>query len=123
MKFIGKLITKDLDDDMWEIMVSYAFVDSKGVRHYVLKEFKSNGASIPRLLWSIVGTPRATDMAQSAVLHDFKYRYGGVSRKRADQLLREGMKVLGAPWWKRQIVYAGIRIGGFVIWEKYRAAS
>jgi hypothetical protein len=120
MKFIGKLITKDLDDNMWEVVVNYAFDDSKGVRHHVLKDFVTDCASIPRPLWSIVGPPRATDMAQAATLHDDKYQFGGVKRKRADQLLIEGMKVLGAPWWKRRLVYLGVRAGGWVAWKNYR---
>jgi hypothetical protein len=120
MKFVGNFITQDLDDQEWLIVDAYAFFDSKDVLHHVYKKTKTDGASIPRVLWILVGHPRSTDIAQAAGLHDVHYQRGGHSRKRCDEILIEGMEVLGAGWWKRKTVYYGLRAGGWVAWNKYR---
>ena len=62
----------------------------------------------------------AFSMAMAAGLHDIHYRRGGHSRKRCDEILIEGMEVLGAGWFKRKAVWIGIRAGGWVAWRNYR---
>lgn len=125
MKFIGKFITEDLPggEDVWKVSLPFSFIDSKGIRHGVPAGFISDGASIPRVLWPVVGHPRDTDIGQAAALHDLQYRYATVSRKRADEIICEGMECLGASWAKRKAVYAGLRMGGWVAWKRYRKYS
>lgn len=72
---------------------------------------RTDFASIPRPLWSIVGHP-AGRYAQAAVLHDYLYRIGGLTRARCDELFREAMEVLGVPWHQRWLMWAGVRVGG-----------
>ena len=73
--------------------------------------FITDFASIPRPLWSVIGHP-AGRYAQAAVLHDWLYRCGQVSRSRADAIFREAMEVLGVPTWQRWAMWAAVRIGG-----------
>ena len=121
MKFVGEFITQDMDDDNWLIVDEFCFVDSQGEIHKVHKKTETDGASIPRGMWIFTGQPRSTDIAQAAGLHAPHYRRGGHSRRRCDEILIEGMQCLGAGWFKRKIVYAGIRAGGWVAWKKYRS--
>ena len=84
--------------------------------------------SIPRLLWSVFGHP-LDEYAASGLFHDETYQYpdNGVekprSRRRCDQIYIEMNVVLGCPWWKRTGKYAGVRIGGWRAWNRYRAAE
>lgn len=76
---------------------------------------RSDFASIPRLLWPLIGHP-AGNYAQASVMHDELYRRGAepgaLPRARCDELFLEGMRVLGVPWWKRRLMWAGVRLGG-----------
>jgi hypothetical protein len=122
VKFTGPFITEDLPggEDVWKIVVSYAFIDQDGRWYIVPAGTITDGASIPKGLWIVAGHPRETDIGQAAGVHDIDYRLGNGTRKECDQRLIRGMKVLGASWWKRQAVYAGIRLGGQVAWDGYR---
>lgn len=80
--------------------------------------FLTDFASIPRVVWSVIGHP-AGRYAQAAVLHDWMYRSGSVRRSRADELFRESMLVLGVPAWQRWAMWAAVRVGG---WAAYRKA-
>src|ERR1035437_3299606 len=69
-------------------------------------------ASIPRLLWTLVGAPTGR-YTRAAALHDDLYRTPGlVTRREADDVLYEAMVVCNVPWLTRWIVYLGVRIGG-----------
>jgi Protein of unknown function (DUF1353) len=90
--------------------------------------FKTDLASIPRALWNILPPVGKYDAA--AVLHDCLYQLGGVpylygtiTRAEADAVLLEAMGVLGVSRWQRWTIYAGVRAGGWKVWNKYRAAE
>ena len=94
--------------------------------------FKTNMASIPRLAQWLI--PKMGKWDQGAVVHDLSYRDGyyikdiadmpmpmKLTRKRADQIFIEAMKVLNVKKWRRYLIYSGVRIGGWIAWNKYRA--
>lgn len=110
--------------------------------------FVTDFASIPRMFWSIM--PPEGWYGKAAVLHDYLYRYGCIGdmvidRKYADDVLNEAMCVLRAAWVlehgatksgqpqiprgelrsliERQIIYAGVRLGGRSTWNGYRKAA
>lgn len=108
-------------EDVYRVEVSFWFRDSNGIKWYTPAGTYTDLASIPRLLWSCVGHPAESDIAQAAVTHDCLYRNPQwLSRKRCDEILIEGMQCLGASWMKRQAVYYGLRIGGGFSWANYR---
>lgn len=76
-------------------------------------------ASIPRILWNVF--PPHGRYGKAAVIHDALYRnhgWGRYSRKESDDILTEGMKVLGVNPVTRAIIYTGVRIGGWITWRK-----
>jgi hypothetical protein len=82
--------------------------------------FKTDLASIPQVFWRVLPPVGKYDAA--AVVHDFLYQHNGVTRAQADATLSEAMAVLGTPSWQRAIIYAGVRVGGWVVWNRYRKA-
>lgn len=89
--------------------------------------FKTDFASVPQIFWSIV--PPMGKYFVAAVLHDYFYRvptsrvWDGqpkfdkpVTRKLADTIFSEEMKDAKVSWWKRQIMYRAVRIGGASSW-------
>lgn len=81
--------------------------------------FGTDLASIPQVLWSVLPKVGKWDLA--AVVHDYLYQTGGCTRTQADAVLREAMIVSGVAGRRRFEIYWGVRLGGWVAWNKYRA--
>lgn len=77
--------------------------------------FKTDFASIPRVLWRVM--PPVDIHRMAAIVHDWLYSQQVVTRKTADLIFEEAMGVLGVPWWKRKLMYWGVRSGGWVAWR------
>lgn len=71
--------------------------------------YEFDGASTPRILWSIVEP--LGKQAKPACLHDWLYA-GGVSRFIADCVFREALVVVGVPFWKTWLVWLAVRLFG-----------
>lgn len=89
--------------------------------------FITDFASVPRVLWNVL--PPTGRYGKAAVIHDYLYQTRGlsslpgrelVSRADADNVLMEGMTVLGVGRFTRWAVYSGIRLGGWAAWDRYR---
>jgi len=86
--------------------------------------FQTDYASIPRILWNVLSPVGRYDRA--AVIHDLLYQRGTIGARRiergeADRVLREAMDLLKVPHWQRWAIYIGVRLGGWVTWNRYRA--
>lgn len=87
----------------------YAVVEDYGV---IPAGFATDGASIPRFLWRLLGHPFQSDYIEVFVLHDYRYQTGSLPRKEADKEMLDGLKRSGMGWLKRYTIYWGVRIGG-----------
>ena len=111
--------------DHWRVHQSFRFYlgtksDSRWV--YVPAGYLTDGASVPRALWSLI--PPWGPYGQAAVVHDIVCEYlsvtvdgrpTGVTRKQCDDILLEAMTVLCVPGWQRQAIYHAVGL--------YRAVS
>jgi len=84
--------------------------------------FITDFASVPRLLWPLI--PSFGRYGKAAVLHDYLYsiQYKN-SRSTCDDIFYEAMSVLDVKWWRKRLIYRGVRIGGWVAWNKYAKAK
>jgi len=72
--------------------------------------FVTDFSSVPRLPLAYL---LAGDCAhKAAVVHDYLYRTGGLPRSLADLVFLEAAFVSGVPWWRRFLLYLGVRVGG-----------
>lgn len=116
--FTGFIDVRYVDGDTWILLSEFVYCSAllqTCVR--VPAGTTTDFASIPRALWSLMPATHP-QIAGAALIHDELYHQPAfrVSRKEADQVLVEGMALLGAPWWRRQIVYRAVRLlggGGF----------
>jgi hypothetical protein len=88
--------------------------------------FPTDLASIPRLLWNVLPPVGRYDAA--AVVHDYLYQRAPVfehgqvtTRAGADAVLLEAMACCEVPTWQRWTIYLGVRVGGWLVWGRYRA--
>ena len=90
----------------------------RGMVFVVPREFATDFASIPRFLWRVL--PPWGDYGHAAILHDWLYRSGKVTRGEADKCLLEVMWRDGVAHWKMLVIYAGVRVGGWKAWNAHR---
>lgn len=77
--------------------------------------FVTDLASVPRLPVIFWLTGDAADAA--AVVHDWLYSTREVSRSVADAIFREASAAEGVPGWRRWLMWAGVRVGGWAYWD------
>lgn len=106
-----RLLSGDEGDSKW-MLVSPLLYESD-VANAIIKvptAFETDFASVPRvpIIFDIMG-----DLAHAAaVLHDYLYATGEVSRRLADAVLREAVIVSGLAPWRAWIMYFAVRTFG-----------
>ncbi len=87
-----------------------------GVKVKVPRGFSSDGASMPRFFWRLIGHPFQMDYLKEAVCHDWLYRTQKAARSFADlyfsALLRPKLS-----FWRRWSIYLALRLFGWIAWR------
>lgn len=109
-----------LNKDYWLVTEPFVYhLDSMDSHLYVTVPtgFLTDGASVPRALWSLV--PPWGNYGQAAVLHDYLCEFGTisngyaripVSRKRSDGIFLQALDVLGVGRFKRTTLSTGVAL-------------
>jgi len=84
----------------------------------VPEDTETDLGSIPQMFQNVF--PKDGKAMFAYILHDYLYKTGLFTRKESDDILEEAMKSLGVSWWRRKAVREGLRVGGWVAWNKYR---
>jgi len=113
-----KLKGEFVGNGKWKLTHPFAFNSKVFGRIDIPNRFVTDGASIPKFLWSIVGSPWSGKYAEAAIPHDWGYHKQKLTRKQYDLVFLEAMKVLKVPFWKRRLMYQAVRIAGFIPWNK-----
>jgi len=85
------------------------------------KDFPTDGASIPRLLWSIVDHPFAVKNIRASTIHDWMYDHNyptKYTRKSADNIFYNTLREDGVSKLKAGTMYLGVRLFGWMFFEK-----
>jgi len=107
--------------DVWQLtedLVYYVGFEGSDEKIIVPKGFQSDGASVPRIVWPIVGHPFQGDYCAAAWIHDWIYGTHIYQRKPGDEIFLEGMEVLGCWWWKRNVMWCSVRQFGSGAYNK-----
>lgn len=72
--------------------------------------FASDGASVPRFLWSIY--PPFGIYLEAAIIHDWHCVAHEVDYITAAKVFREAMEVCGVGKFRRNVIYWAVRLGG-----------
>lgn len=81
--------------------------------------FESDGASIPRIFWS-VASPWTGRYVKAAWLHDYLYKTGLVSKLVADVIFLEAMLICDTSYVKAHGMYLAVKFGGHAAWNACR---
>lgn len=98
------------------LLQDFWFIDRQGKRWDAPKASVIDGASIPRSLWSLVGSPYTGDYRRASIVHDVACdRAGGdpAARRAADRMFFEACRAGGCSIWDATVLYVGVRIGAW----------
>lgn len=103
-------------------LLADALVDlGDGRRVAIPAHFQTDGASIPRAFWGLVGRPFARDIFPAALAHDWLY-YTHLTpghnwtRAEADAMLRDTLAASGVGRVRRNLIYRSVRLFGGDHW-------
>lgn len=103
----------------WRLIEQLAYDSAVlSARVVVPAGFETDFASVPRLPFAFWLAGDTAHLA--AVVHDFLYTIQLCSRVEADRVFYEAMTLTGVPLWRRSLMYAAVRVGGWAIWRRRR---
>lgn len=123
-QFLDPLDSREISDKIFEVIdhpFRYQSDEAKMIITVPIG-FYTDFASVPRefpLIYSLLG-----DTAhEPAVIHDFLYYSAITTREMADNVFYEAMTIFGVPDWKRDMLYEGVRAGGWWAWDQHRKSG
>lgn len=111
MSFQTSLEVRQEQPDVFMLTEPLVYKNSK----YIIKVypgFDFDGASIPKIFWSIIGSPMFGKHVRAACLHDALYASKLLSREDCDKLFLEAMETEGVNWLTRKLMYRAVRLAG-----------
>lgn len=116
------LVNEDGEDRDMMLIDDFSYIDPDGRKWSAPKESVINGASIPRPLWSSVGSPYTDDYRRASIVHDVACDDSTVNRKDADVMFYHASLAGGCSFLQAKLLYAGVRIGAWAS-ETFTAES
>ena len=118
MSFKTDLCLKVIGEQTYEVIEPLVY-DNGLILLQVNPKFDFDGASIPKALWGIIGSPMTDGYQRAACLHDALYASEHFNRKTCDELFLEAMKSDSVGYFKRYAMYNAVRIFGGAVWAKH----
>ncbi|MEE9553915.1 MAG: DUF1353 domain-containing protein [candidate division Zixibacteria bacterium] len=97
------------------ILNDFFYTDPNGKNWSAPTDCIVDGASIPRPLWTLVGSPYTDDYRRASVVHDVACDNPNVKRKDADVMFYHACRAGGCSARKAKLLYLGVRIG---VWSR-----
>lgn len=104
-------VSPDLTDlDYWILNAPFSYITLQRQRITAPVAFKTNFATVPKIFRNIM-QPWGNH-GKAAVIHDYLYTSKTKTRKQADKIFLEAMKVSGVGYLKRKSLYRIVRLFG-----------
>jgi hypothetical protein len=103
-----------LPDRRMRLTEEFSFVDNADKRWVAPLHHVVDGASIPRALWTVVGSPYTGDYRRASVVHDAACDQAGGDpslRRAADRMFYRACRAGGCSIRQSTLLYIGVRIG------------
>ena len=114
------IVTTPIGDDNGNATLMEAWAVSVGPFDAVVVPAgtQTDGASVPRCLWRLCGSPMERPRVYAALFHDYLYvgGVGGITRKDADMCYFNLLRHFGISWIRAKVEYLAIRLFGLPHW-------
>jgi hypothetical protein len=110
----------DEANEVWETQEDWGADLPGGARPRRLrirKGYRTDGASIPRAAWSVVGHPLSGSLLRAGLAHDALYSSHLLSKAQADKVLYDMVRESGTAWWKSQAIWLAVSEFGGPAWR------
>ena len=114
---MNELKVNIVDDNVFILFEDVA-VESLGYSITVKKGFDFDGASIPKWLWSIYGSPLNGNYVVASLIHDGLYASQKVSKRISDKIFLDVMKQSNVGYIKRTSMYLAVAMFGGKDWKE-----
>ena len=111
------LTEPDVDRKM-ELLREFTFTDRSGKVWDAPKTSKIDGASIPRPLWTLVGSPYTGEYRRASIVHDVacvRAKGDRRARRAADKMFFHACRAGGCGKLEAVLLYLGVRMGA--VWH------
>lgn len=106
-----------INENVWMLLEDFT-LDTYKYRITVKKGFDFDGASIPKWLWSIYGSPLNGNYVEASLIHDGLYASQKVSKSIADKIFLDVMKQSNVEYIKRTSMYLAVKMFGGKDWKE-----
>lgn len=119
MDFTWPMVTLPVGGETFATLRQDWRVDVLGVSYCVPNGTRTDGASIPRMLWRVCGHPLQSPRVYAALVHDWLYSADGpgVTRAEADSVYRELLIRFGWGKTRAWVEWAALRVFGATHYE------
>lgn len=99
-------------DHNMRLLADFAFVDPGGKTWLAKEDYQTDGASIPRAFWTLVGGPFEGQYREAAVIHDQYCDLKTETWQATHRVFYDGMLASGVSEELAKTLYAGVMLGG-----------
>lgn len=115
--FIGKVAVEWTDDPSspdraMKLLESFEFVDENGTRWPVPAGVQIDGASIPKVFWTIIGPPFVGDYRRASVVYDYYCAVRSRPWREVHRMFYDASRAGGVDTALAKIMYAAVYAGG-----------
>jgi hypothetical protein len=106
--------TEDCADRKMVLVETFQYIDPDDITWEAPEGCEIDGASIPRALWTLVGSPFTGDYRRASIVHDQACRdaSGDIPKRRAaDRMFFNACRAGGCTIEEATTLYLGVRIG------------
>jgi hypothetical protein len=116
-QFNGDIILEEMNSGLWKLQDDFSY-ENDSIKVTIKSDFITDGASIPKMFWSIIGNPLSDHLLKPAIIHDGLYTLMQLPRSTCDKLLKEMLLFNETSKIKASIIYYTVRYFGGSHWEK-----
>lgn len=119
-------LTEPKADRRMALLEAFTFTDAQGRVWDAPKGHRVDGASIPRALWTLVGSPYTGDYRRASILHDVncdRHPQDGPERRAGDEMFYAACRAGGCGRLEAKLLFLGVRLGSSWAGKGLRAAE
>jgi hypothetical protein len=106
-------LTDRTDDRNMRLLAPFWYIDPQGRRWEAPAGSIIDGATIPRTLWSSVGSPFTGSYRRASIIHDVAVLTPSILRGDADTMFYSACLSGGCTLFQGKLLYAGVRLGAW----------
>jgi hypothetical protein len=116
-QFNGDISLEEMGNGFWKLQDNFGY-ENDSIKVTIKSGFITDGASIPKLFWNIIGNPFEDDLLKPSIIHDGLYTCMQLQRESCDKLLKEMLLFNGVSKIRTYLIYYAVRIFGSSHWNK-----